>query len=350
MRLLQSARLACVNRLGELLLRMCLLVGLAAIALPANAQSADEFYKGKTITIIVGIAPGGGFDLNARLLSRHIGRHIPGNPGVIVQNLQGGAGHLMAARYLDLTAPKDGTALATFTAGLATQSIIKPEDGTIDLRDFAWLGSIGPDITACYTWHALGVKSWDDLSKQQLKFGAAGKSSYSYQAAEILKNMFKLHVNNVVGYQGGAAEMAIESGELNAKCGSWLSTPKDWIASDKIFTFVRNSKIRPDNMPKSVPFINDIAPSDEDRRAVDFIFSVNDIARPFAVAKGVPADRLKVLRAAFDATVKDPEFLADAETSGLPVKPIDAKGAEEIIRAVYVAPRAVVERAKALLE
>ena len=331
------------------LLGVCLPLVFGALAVPAQAQSVEQFYKNNTITIIVGLAPGGGFDNNARMLARHIGRHIPGNPNIIVQNLPGGAGHLKAAQYVNAAAPKDGTVISAFTPGLATLAVLQPGGGGSDLKDVTWLGSVGPDITTCYVWHTTGAKSWDDVRKLKLKFGAAGKSSYSWQAAEIIKNMFKLDATNVVGYPGSAVEIAIEGGELNAKCGSWLSMPVEFKAAGKTYTFVRFTKLYPDDMPKGVPTIYELASSDLDRKAVEFIFSVLDISRPFAVSKDVPADRLKALRAAFDATMKDPAFLEDAKKLRLPVQPIDGPGTAAIVKSASDAPPDIIQRAKELL-
>jgi tripartite-type tricarboxylate transporter receptor subunit TctC len=332
------------------LLGLCLCFALAALsALSAAAETVEEFYRGKTVSIIVGIPPGGGYDLNARLLSRHLGRHIPGEPAVIVQNLPGGAGHLMAARYLDMTGEKDGTVMALFSMGLATQSVVDPDSGAIDLREIAYLGSLSSDVVACYTWHTLAVKTWDDLRKHQLRFGAAGKSSYSYQAPAILKSMFGLNIVNILGYPGNA-ELAVESGELNAKCGSWLTTPRSWIADKKIDMFVRFSRNRPPDMPEGVPYAGDFATSEDDKRVLDFIFSVGDVARPFAVSRQAPADRLEALRAAFEATMRDPDFLADAKKLGLTVDYAPAKDVERIVRDVYAAPPELIAKAKATLE
>lgn len=326
----------------------CLSLAFGALAVPAQAQSVEQFYKNNTITIIVGLAPGGGFDTNARMLARHFARHIPGNPNIVVQNLPGGAGHLKAAQYVNAAAPKDGTVISTFTPGLATLAALQ-EPGGSDLKDVTWLGSIGPDITTCYVWHTTSAKSWDDVRKLKLKFGAAGKSSYSWQAAEIVKNIFKLDATNVVGYPGSAVEIAIEGGELNAKCGSWLSMPVEFKAAGKTYTFVRFTKLYPDDMPKGVPTIYELASSDADRKAVEFIFSVLDISRPFAVSKDVPADRLKALRTAFEATMKDPAFLEDAKKLRLPVQPIDGPGTEAIVKAAAGAPPDITKRAKELL-
>lgn len=339
-----------IGRIGMLLAGLCLsLISAVPASRPATADPIADFYKGKVVTIIVGIPPGGGYDLNARLLARHLGKHIPGEPSVIVQNLPGGAGHLKAVRYLDLTGEKDGTVMALFSMGLATQSVVDPGSGAIDLREVAYLGSLGSDVVACYTWHTLGVKSWDDLRKHQLKFGAVGKSSYSYQGPAVLKNLFKLDIVAALGYPGNA-ELAVESGELNAKCGSWLTTPKDWLAAKKIDVFVRFSRRHPADMPQGVPFAGDQASSEADKRVLDFIFNVNDIARPFALSKQVPPERLAALQAAFAATMQDPAFLADAAKSKLVVDYVPPKDVERIVGEVYSAPADLVARANALLD
>jgi tripartite-type tricarboxylate transporter receptor subunit TctC len=330
---------------------LALLALLLAFVAPASAQSVEEFYKGKTITIIVGVTPGGSYDMYARLLARFIGKHIPGNPDVIVQNLQGGPTHVMAAQYLENTAPKDGTAIATFTAGIATDSLLEPEKAVVDFNDLAFIGSISHDLRACYTWHELGVKRWDDLLKKELKYGTANRNSYSYQAAAVLKNLLGVNVKIILGYPGSSERrIAIESGELNAYCGSWVSTPKDWVKDKKIDVFVRFSKYAADDMPEGVPYVRDLAKSEADKQILDLLFAASEVAPPYAVSKEVPADRIEALRAAFDATMKDADFLATAEKENMPVNPVSWQDTQDVVDKVSASSPELVEKAKAVLE
>lgn len=318
---------------------------------PAAAQSPEEFYRGKTVTIVVGYSTGGGYDAYARVLSRHLKRHIPGQPNIIVQNMPG-AGSLKSLQYLHLTGPTDGTVIGTFTAGLITQSILEPVSTGIDLREVEFLGSLNSDVTVCYTWHTHGLKGWKDFSKSQktLKFSASAKSSRSYQAQSVLKNMFKVNIESILGYPGSNEEnLAIESGELHGQCGTWVSTPRHWLKDSKVDLSVRFARNLPEDMPKDVPFVRDLATSEKDRQVIDFIFSVAELGRPFAVSNKVPADRLAALRMAFDQTVKDPRFLAEAKEVALPIAYVSSDEAKAIVKANFATPREVIKEAEQML-
>jgi tripartite-type tricarboxylate transporter receptor subunit TctC len=325
---------------------------LFAFSVPASAQSIEQFYKGKTVTIMVGVTPGGSYDMYARLLARFLGKHIPGKPDIVVQNFKGGAGHLLAAQYLDLTGPKDGTAIATFSLGGVTEAMLDPKKAAVfDFRKVAFLGSISHDLRACYTWHALGAKTWDETMAKELKYGTANKSSYSYQAAAVLQKMLGANMKIILGYPGSSERrIAIEAGELNAYCGNWVSTPADWVRDKKVNVFVRFSKNTADDMPPGVPYIRDLAKTKEDKQIIDLLFTASEAAPPFAVSKEVPADRITALRAAFEATMKDPEFLATAQKERMPVNPISWKDTQEVVDDVYATPPALIGKAKAIID
>jgi tripartite-type tricarboxylate transporter receptor subunit TctC len=328
-------------------------VGLAVCALLAASTTgwSEDFYKDKTITLIIGVSAGGAADSYARLLARHMGDHIAGKPSIIVKNLPGSAGHILAARYLDLTAPHDGTAMAYLPGGLAAQARLDPANISIDFDKITFIGSIADEVSVCYTWHTLGVRSWEDLFKQELKLPALSKSSFSYQAAAVLKNIFRMPVRLIVGYPGSSEQnVAVEAGELNGKCGAWGSVPKDWISSNKIHVFARYSELTPPGMPDSVPFIGQFAKSDEDRRILDFIFAPQNAGRPYAVVRDVPAERLKQLRDAFEATMKDPAFLASAEKLKLPVNPMTGEQVDQIVGRVLSASPELIEKVAAALK
>jgi tripartite-type tricarboxylate transporter receptor subunit TctC len=336
----------------QTLQRAFLVSALAVLSLsPAAAQTPAEFYRDKTVTIVVGYSTGGGYDAYARLLSRHLKRHIPGQPNIIVQNMPG-AGSLKSLQYIHATAPTDGTVIATFTAGLITQSILEPANTGIDLREVEFLGSLNSDVTVCYTWHTLGLKGWKDFSKsaKALKFSASAKSSRSYQAQSVLKNMFKVNLDSILGYPGSNEEnLAIESGELHGQCGTWVSTPRHWLKDNKVDLSVRFARNLPEDMPKDVPFIRDLATSEKDKQVIDFIFSVADLGRPYAVSKKVPADRLAALRRALDDTVKDPKFLQEAKELSLPIAYIGADEAKAIVKDNFATPPDVIKQAEQML-
>ena len=195
---------------------------LAAIA-PAGAQTSGEL---KTLTFVVGSSPGGGYDTYTRILARHIGRHLPGQPNIVVQNMPG-ASSLKAVQYLDSGGPKDGSAIAAFNPGLINESLVNPDKIRFRFSDVAWVGSITRDLRACYAWAATGIKSWDDLkSFRQFNIGAPAPGTSSYINAAILKNLFGIALRHVMGYAGSAEQrLAIERGELDGDCGAWSSVP-----------------------------------------------------------------------------------------------------------------------------
>jgi len=323
-------------------------IACAAALLASAAQAQDNFYSGKTLRIIVGFSPGGGYDLYARLLARHINRHIPGNPSVVVQNMPGSAS-LKSVQYLDAGAPTDGTVITTFNPGLITQSITSPDRVPVKFLNHAWLGSISEDFRVCYTWNATsGVKTWPDfLKKDNLQFGNTGVGTSAYIDNRILSELLGAKINQVQGYPGSADKrLAIERGELHGDCGSWSSVPEDWIKDNKITLLVRFSRTRLPAMPAAMAYAGDLLNDEKKKETFNLLTAGALIGRPFIAPKAVPADRIAVLRAAFDATLKDPEFLADAEKQKMTVIPMNAKEVEAAIARLYQTPADVVAAAK----
>jgi tripartite-type tricarboxylate transporter receptor subunit TctC len=320
-------------------------LGLAVAAVvPAAAQ---DFYRGKTITIVVGFTPGGGFDLNARLLAHHMGRHIPGNPDVIVQNMPGAAS-LKPVLYLDTTAPRDGTVIATFNFGQIGDSRMNPEKVKVDFRKFSWIGSISQDLTICYTWHTLGIKSLAQLQRHgTVHMGLTGVGSSSDINQKILRDIFKVAVAQVAGYPGSAEErLAIERRELDGDCGAWSSIPQEWVEGAKINPILRSGPVESSDLPPNVPYALDIAPSERDRDIIRLLTESGQVGRPFIASLSVPADRIEVLRKAFDETVQDREFVADARKLRMPVTPKSAGQALRTVEEIYATPEDIVQAAR----
>src|SRR5580704_16468303 len=323
-----------------------LALGIAAAATMAPA-AAQDFYKGKTITIVVGFTAGGGFDLNARLLARHLGRHLAGNPDVIVQNMPGAAS-LKSVLYLDTTAPRDGTVISTFNFGQIGDSRMMPEKVKVDFRKFSWIGSISQDLTICYTWHALGIKTLAELQRHgTVHMGLTGVGTSSDVNQKILKDIFKVQVQQVAGYPGSAEErLAVERRELDGDCGAWSSIPQEWIEGAKINPVVRSAPIEPPDLPPHVPYAADIAPSPRDRDIVRLLTASGQLGRPFIASTSAPAERIALLRAAFDETVKDPEFPADAGKLRMPVSPKSGQDALGIVQDIYATADDIVQAAR----
>jgi tripartite-type tricarboxylate transporter receptor subunit TctC len=315
-----------------------------------NAASADDFYKGKTITIVVGYAAGGGFDATARLVARYIAPHIPGEPTVIVQNMPG-AGSATSVMYLNTSAPKDGTYMSTFNFGVIGNSVIQPDKTRIDFRKFNWIGSVAEDLSVCVTWSALHITNLDQLKQHgTVHFGVTAFGGGQDINEKIVKNLFGVDMKQVSGYPG-TAEMhaATERGELDGGCDSWSSLPEDWITNHRVDPLTRSTDFQPKNMPTGVPFLVDLAGTDRDRQIVRLLTASGDLGRPFITSALVPADRVKILRDAFDAAIAEPGFLADAEKQQLPVSPKHADEAIKIVDALYATPPDIVAAGREVL-
>ncbi len=312
----------------------------------AQAQSAADFYKGKTVNILVGFTPGGGYDQYARLLARHIGKHTPGNPNYVVQNAPG-AGSLTAVRRIEGNLPKDGTAIVTFNPALITEGVTEPERTKFNFTEVTYIGSITRDFRVCYMWGAHPAKTWDDVMKAPLlNFGGTGKGTGSYVNGAILRNVFGAKIKHILGFPGSAEQrLAIERGELDGDCGSFSSIGDDWIRDKKINIFVTFAPVKTPDMPDA-PYIMNFAKTDEQKAVLQILSAAGELGRPYIVSKSVPAYRVAALRQAFDETMKDKTFLAEANKEGLPVYPVDGKEAGEIVEQIYKFPKELVEKAK----
>jgi tripartite-type tricarboxylate transporter receptor subunit TctC len=323
----------------------------AALMAAVTVARADDFYSGKSLSIVVGFSPGGGYDLYARNLARHIGKHIPGNPTVLVQN-QPGAGSLTAVRSLDSTALKDGTVMVIFNPGLITQSIVEPQMVRLDFRKLAWIGTVTPDFRVCYGFGPNGVKSWDDMMKRkEFILGSTAKGSGNYINGATLRVVFNAPVRQILGFPGSADQrIAIERGELDGDCGSYSSIPADWITSHKAHSFVRFIDHRPPEIPESAVYIGGFAKTDEQKQILDVANSGDEVGRPFVMSNQVPADRLAIIRKAFNETMADPAFLADMQKQQLPVNPLTAEESEAIVSKLEKVSPAAIAKAKAIYQ
>ncbi len=324
-------------------LALLLLASLVCI-LPARA---DDFYKGKTLTVVVGFSPGGGFDINARLLARYIGRYIPGNPDVIVENLPG-AGSITAVVRLDADMPKDGTVIDSFNFGRIGDSLLQPDQTKIDFRNYAWIGSISVDLTTCYLWRDQGPKTIAEMKAGgHYYFGLAGIGTSEDLNTKILKNVFGVAIDQVAGYPGSAEiRVAIERGELDGDCGAWSSIPEEWTKSPKFHPVSRSGSEPAPDMPPGIPYTVTAAPTDAARKIVRLLLADSEVGRPFIASRAVPKDRIAILRRAFDATMKDKDFLAEAAKLRLPVQPKTGEEAEKVVAEIYGAPSDVVAAAR----
>ena len=336
-------------RLRNLVLKCAGVIAATAASSAVSAQSLAEFYRGKTVRVIVGFSSGGGYDQYARLLVRHMGRHTPGAPTYIVQNMPGAAS-LKSVAYLEQGAPSDGTVIATFNPGLLSQSLTIPERVNVDFRRFAWIGNISEDFRVCFTWHAKNLKTFDQVkNSKQIIFGTTGVGTSAYIEGRMLDEIFGVNLKQVQGYPGSADKrIAIERGELDGDCGSWTSLPDDWMRDNKINLFVRFSKNLTQDMPKDLLYAGSLLTDPETKATYDLLMSGAEVGRPYMGPSALPADRLAALRTAFNATMKDAEFLSDAKKQRLEVNPQTGEEVAETIAQIYKTPPAAIKRARVI--
>ena len=263
---------------------------------------------------MIGFSVGGGYDLYARHLARHIGKHIPGNPTIVPQNMPG-AGCLRAANFLYSAAPKDGTAFGTFARTTGINPLLE-SGATFDGTKFSWLGSVTDDVSTCVTWHTTPVKTWQDFMEKPVTLGGQGPSAEPDIFARLFKNVFGAPIKLVAGYPGtNEITLAMERGEVDGLCGLSWSTLKTrhaaWLRDKKINIIVQSSFKKVPELG-DVPLVMDLTKDTEKLQILKLILAAQEMARPFAAPPGIPADRKAALVAAFDATMKDPEYLADA--------------------------------------
>ena len=327
------------------------LVLLLFASVPRHALAQDKYFEGKTVTIVVGYSVGGGYDQYARALARHFGRQIPGNPNVIVQNVPGAAS-LTAVRYLDASAPKDGTAITMFDPGLITESFASPDVFKVNFSEFRWIGAMLRDVRICYAWGATGIKTWDDMmARKEFVIGVTARGSNAYMNGAILRNLFNAPIHQIAGYPGSNEQrLALERGELEGNCGSWSAMPQDWVVNNKFNPLVRFSAKRPADMSASVPYVGDLATTQEQKDIIAILNASSELGRPLIVAKQVPAERVAVLRSAFQNTLKDEAFLAETQKQSLPLDPVTGEEAEKIIKTIYDAPAHLAPKVKYVLE
>ena len=334
-----------------LLLRLPLAAMILIFAAAALAQSPGAF-AGKIVTMYIGFGPGGGYDLWARVIARHIGAHLPGHPTVTPENLQG-AGSYRAANFIYNVAPKDGTAMAA----ISRDAVLGPLTGAVgaqfDATKFTWLGTPAIESNVCIAYHTAAVKTFHDLTEKVLTVGdnGPGTGTHTYPLAlnAILGTKFKI----VGGYPSSAdVFLAMERGEVEGICESLDSIRTrrpDWIANGTISLLFQGGT-KPNPTLKDVPFVGDLAQKPEDKQAIEFLYAGQGIGRPYIAPPGLPPDRLKMLQDAFAATMTDPEFIAETKQRQLVLDPEDGAQLEALVRTTYATPKPVIDRIAKLIQ
>ncbi|MDB5649882.1 MAG: Tripartite-type tricarboxylate transporter, receptor component TctC [Hyphomicrobiales bacterium] len=317
-----------------------------------SAQTADQFYKGRQVTMLVYTAAGSTYDIYARVLARHMGSHIPSEPNFIVQNMPG-AGGLKAVDYLYNIAPKDGTVIGTIGRGLPFEPMLGRTDVNFDPYKFTWLGSMNREFSLAISWHTSKVKTLDDLMKQELLIPGTGAGADSQIIPLAINNLVGTKFKIINGYVNTTeAALAMERGELDG-VGYWswssiLSLHPDWVKDKKINLLFHTGMAPSPDLP-GVPMIRERAKTALDGKALDFLLAREIIGRPFVAPPSLPPDRAKILRDAFAETMKDPAFLKDAEKTGIDVELVTADEVDALLKKAGAAPAEVTDRVKALL-
>jgi tripartite-type tricarboxylate transporter receptor subunit TctC len=316
------------------------------------AQAGAEFYKGRTVELDISTSVGGGYDAYARLLARHIGRFIPGSPIIVAKNMEG-AGGLRLANFLYNAAPKDGTTFATLYRGAVFDPLLGGKGAQFDATRFTYLGSASNEVSVCVAWHTTGVTSFEQVLTKELVVGASGPSADTYQFPKIVNGVLGTKFKIIAGYAGGNdVDLAMERGEVRGRCGwSWSSvksTRASWLANKKINILFQMGLSKHPDLP-DVPLVLDLAGSDEGRAILKLIFARQVMAWPYVAPPDVPEDRGETLRAAFAETMKDKDFMAEAEKSQLEIRPVTGASIQELVKNVYATPTPIVRRAAEML-
>ncbi|MFM2442982.1 MAG: hypothetical protein RJB09_168 [Pseudomonadota bacterium] len=319
-------------------------------AAQAQTPTTAEFYRGKQIAMLIGYSAGGGYDLYARMLSRYFGKHVPGNPGIVPQNMPG-AGSLKVVNYLAQVAPRDGTAIGTFGRSLPLYPLlIGPAD--FDATKFGYLGSVATDVSLCISWHKSPIQSWKDVVAKEYRAGGEGRGAEPDVFATVLQKVFDTKTKLITGYPGTAEmTLAMQRGEIDGLCGISYSTIQsihsDWLQNGQVKILVQSAAKKHPAIP-DVPLITDLTKDPRKSAILDLIVAPQEMARPFVAPPGLPPERLQALRDAFDATMKDPEFLAEMKKSKLDVDPVSGKSIQELVTRLWASPKDVIEAAAAV--
>jgi tripartite-type tricarboxylate transporter receptor subunit TctC len=319
---------------------------LVAFAGLAGAENVADFYKGRDVSLIIGYSVGGGYDAYARLLARYIGRHIPGAPSIIPQQMTG-AGSLRSANYIYSVAAKDGSMFGTFSRSMGIAPLMGQAD--FDSRKFTWLGSVTDDDTTCVTWNTSPIKSWGDFLSKPSKLGGLGADADPDIWALLYKNVFGAKAQLVTGYPGtNDVVLAMERGEVDGLCGLSWSTIKtrhgEWLTGHSV-NIVVQAALKKEPEMASVPLATDLVANPEQAQIIKLLLASQAMARPFAAPPGIPEDRKQALIAAFDATMTDADFLTEAQKLNFDVHPVGAATIDALLAEIYATPKDVIAKA-----
>jgi len=326
---------------------------LALGASQATAESVADFYKGKTVYIVIGYSAGGGADLWARFVARHLGNHIPGNPTVIVQNMPGGSG-LTSVNHVYNIVPQDGTRIIMPTVTVPTAAAMGMTNVRFDTLKFKWLGNVARDAQSCVASGRSGIKSIAEANKREILLGSDGATNSTSQHPRLLATLLGYKLKIITGYAGTAqVRLAMEAGEVEGMCSAWGSSLLGpWradIDAGRMVPIVQMGSKR-QSIFGNAPLVYELTKNEQDLQLMRFVFGPGEISRPVAVGPGTPPERVAALRDAFWAMAHSPELLADAKKQQLVVDPMDWKETEAAFREVLSIPESVVARARDMMK
>jgi tripartite-type tricarboxylate transporter receptor subunit TctC len=330
---------------------------LFAVALCTTSASADsvaDFYRGKTVTTYIGYEAGGAYDLYARAISRHISKHIPGNPNVMPVN-KPGASSMILANFLAKVAPRDGTAIGAVNSALIFDPLFQGPDSKaqFDGPDMTMIGNATSSAAVLVAWKTSGVTKFEDLKQKELLIGATSRTGDTYLLPLAIKKVLGLNLKIITGYPGTReAALALERGEISGRVWDMegiKGARGQWLTDGSITLLAQLAPQRMPEVPANVPLVKDFVTNEDDRRVLDVIFLSTTLARPYIAPPGIPADRIQALREAFMATMKDPAFLADIRQIQLTVAPTSGEDMEKAVREAYALPESVIRKVRQTL-
>ena len=334
-------------------MRIAFAAALACLISPSLAQAdpVADFYRGRTITLYVGVSVGGEYDLQARLVARHIGKHIPGQPTVIASNMTG-AGGLVMANWLFNLAPRDGTAVGVIQNGFPAQQAVGLPGVQFDASKYAWIGSVAPTVETLALWKTSPIKSVEEARSQELIIGSVGKSNITYTFPMMMNEFLGTKIRIVTGYPGGNdINLAMERGEVagrNNTWSSWKATKQAWLRNGDI-RIIAYEGPQPRDLP-GVPSLQDLAHNDDDRTVIKLIASGTQFGRPLVAPPNVPKDRINALRQAYAAMIRDPDFIKDAASLNVEIDHVSGETMQKIVDDVLATPSALRQKARPLVE
>jgi tripartite-type tricarboxylate transporter receptor subunit TctC len=323
-----------------------LALGIAATMVgPSSAQSVADFYQGKTVKLIVGSDAGGGYDAYARVLAPYFGKHIPGSPVVVVQNMPGASG-MRSANYLYEVAPKDGTVLAIFNQAMPSYELTSREGVRFKSAELNWIGTMSKVNSLFVTWHTTGVKTLEDAKKQKVILGALAEGGTMATYPALINQALGTQFHVVLGYQSGAAvDLAMERGEVQGRgsvvLASYEATRPDWLMEHKINILFQIGLEKEPKLP-DVPLLIDLAKDPAQKQLFELASADTVLGRPIVAPQGMPQERVAALRKAFDETMQDPEFLAEVEKRRMEISPTSGEKVQAVIKSMLATPPDVV--------